>query len=133
MALTSLEETVDATPDDERIERTWVIRDQASFEQLWNRLFARRTDRPMPTIDFTTQMVVAVSMGPQPTTGYAVRITGVRRADRGLVIDVTAISPGPNCQVAQVVTHPVAFSRIRKTDLPVRFEFTRTTRDCSTR
>lgn len=135
-ALTSLSETEDAvidTADEERTERTWVIRTQEDFQRLWDRFFASRTDRPMPTIDFATQMVVVVSMGPQPTAGYAVRITGVRRTERGIVVLVTTLSPGPNCTVAQVRTHPVAISRLRKTDRPIQFEFTRQTRDCTGR
>ncbi len=132
-ALTGVAEAVDATPDDVQTEMTWVIRTQDEFQRFWDRFFARRTDRPMPTIDFTTQMVVVVTMGPQPTTGYAVRITDVSRSGRGIVVHVTTISPGPNCAVGQVRTFPVAVSRLRKTDLAVQFEFTRSTRDCSTR
>ena len=130
-ALTSLSETEDATATDVQAESTWVIRDQDQFQRIWDRFFARRFDRPMPTIDFTTQMVVVVTMGPQPTAGYAVRITRVSRNERGIVVHVTTSSPGPNCTVAQVRTLPTAFSRLRKTDRPVHFEFTRTTRDCT--
>ena len=132
-ALTSLSETEDATAADVQTESTWVIRDQDQFQRIWDRFFARRFDRPMPAIDFSTQMVVVVTMGPQPTAGYAVRITGVSRNDRGIVVHVTTSSPGPNCTVAQVRTLPTAFSRLRKTDRPVQFEFTRTTRDCAAR
>lgn len=130
-ALTTLAETEDATPADVDSEKTWVIRDQSAFQALWDRLFARRTDRPMPAIDFATQMIVVATMGPQPTAGYAVKITGVRRTERGLVVLVTTSSPGPNCVVAQVRTFPTAVSRLRKTDRPLQFEFTRRTRDCT--
>lgn len=133
LMLTSLSETADAAAGGVQTETTWVIRDQDEFQRIWDRLFAARTDRPMPAVDFATQMVLVVAMGPQPTTGYAVRITGLSRTGRGIVAHVTTIAPGPNCGVALVLTHPVAISRVRKTDRPVQFEFTRTTRDCDAR
>ena len=133
VGLVTVAESADASTNDVPAEMTWVIRAPQDFRQVWDRLFARRTDRPMPTIDFTTQMVVVVTMGPKPTSGYAVRITSVTRTDRGLVVHVTASSPGPSCAVEQVRTLPVAVSRLRRTDGAVRFDFTRVTRNCDGR
>ena len=116
-----------------RTESTFVIRDAQTFERIWTQVFSRRTTREMPAIDFRQQMVVIATMGPQPTTGYGIRFTGVRRGARGLIVGVETLSPGPDCVVSPTVTFPVALARLRRFDGQIGFEFTRTTRTCGGR
>ena len=132
VTMTSLSETIE---EDSGVhsESTFVVRDADTFKRVWTQVFSRRTDREMPVIDFSQQMVVIATMGRQPTTGYGIRIAGARRSDRGLVVQVETISPGPSCVVAPMVTFPIAMSRLRSFDGPVRFDFKRTIRDCSGR
>lgn len=132
VTMTSLSETIE---EDSGVhsESTFVIRDADTFKRVWTQLFSRRTDREMPVIDFSQQMIVIATMGRQPTTGYGIRIAGARRSDRGLVVQVETISPGPTCVVAPTVTFPIAMSRLRRYDGPVAFNVTRTIRNCSGR
>jgi len=128
--VTTLAESVESESD-LRTAETFVIRDAVTFARVWTQLFRAR--RELPTIDFSTQMIVVATMGQQPSAGYAIKITGSRRSDRGLIVYVTTASPSTTCSTAAVITYPVAIARLPRYDGQVRFEFTRTTRDCSGR
>ena len=129
-AVTTVAEAVE-TSSDIRTETTYVIRDAQTLRQVWQQLFHGR--REVPAIDFTTQMVVIVALGEKPTAGYGAKITGFSRNGGGIVVHVTAFAPGAGCATATVLTYPVAVARLRSHDGPVRFDFTRTTRDCTGR
>ncbi|HXT71590.1 MAG TPA: protease complex subunit PrcB family protein [Vicinamibacterales bacterium] len=130
IAFTSLSESVE-TSSDVRAETTYVIRDAATLRTVWALVFQGR--REAPAIDFSKEMLVIVALGEKATAGYGVSITGVSRRDRGLVVNVTAFAPAAGCDTAAVRTFPVAVSRLRAFDGPVRFDFTRTTRPCGGR
>lgn len=132
MAVTSLTESVEATSD-VRTEATFVIRDAETLRRVWSQVFGNRTTRDVPTIDFNQQMIVIVAMGAQPSNGHGIRITGAIKRDRGVIVQVTTMSPGSGCSVVAGTTYPVAVARLRKTDATVRFDFTRTTHDCTGR
>jgi hypothetical protein len=129
--LTPLAGSTDAAGDI-RGEATWVVRDAETFARLWVQFFGRQ--REVPAVDFSRHMVVVATMGQQPTAGYAIEITGMSASRGGeLAVHVRTTSPGANCGVATVLTTPVVMSRARRTDGPVRFDFTRSTRDCAGR
>jgi hypothetical protein len=129
--LTPLVGSTDASGDI-RGEATFVARDAEAFELLWRQFFG--SSRGVPAVDFSRHLVVIATMGQQPTAGYAIEITGVAASrDGGLTVQVRTTAPGAGCVVAMVVTTPVVMSRATKVEGPVRFEFTRTTRDCAGR
>jgi hypothetical protein len=51
-------------------------------------------------------LLIAISRGEQPTAGYRLDLTGVRREPGTAVIDVQWDTPEPDAMVAQVLTHP---------------------------
>ena len=130
IGLTSLSESVE-NGSDVRAETTYVIRDADALRRVWAQVFQGR--RQAPTVDFSKDMLVIVTLGEKLTAGHGVNITGVSRGDRGLVVHVTAFSPGADCGTAAVLTYPVAVSRLRVFDGDVRFDFRRTTRPCRDR
>lgn len=50
--------------------------------------------------------LVVISKGPQPTPGYAFRLTAVRTIGTAAVIEVEWLEPPPDAVLAQVITHP---------------------------
>ena len=62
--------------------------------------------RPGFEPDFAKHDVVLLTLGEQPTGGYAADITALQRVGDTLYVQATATAPGPAAEVTQVVTHP---------------------------
>jgi hypothetical protein len=74
-----------------------------------------------PEVDFEDEMVVLVSMGTRPSTGYYIELQEATwRGDR-IEVRVVAVSPGRGCGVGDALTYPADLARMPRTDLPVRF------------
>ena len=73
----------------------FVIRDRIQFTHFWKRaqIFAIPGVGfpPMPEIDFSKKMLVAVVMGNKPTPGYQIIIDGACEVDGHLDVFVTSI------------------------------------------
>jgi hypothetical protein len=83
--------------------RRLVIRDANSWAAFWSELGVG--DRP--AIDFSRNLVVAVSAGQRPTGGYEIAVEGVREINGELAVQVVETAPGPNCMSTTSLTQPV--------------------------
>jgi len=112
------------------METTLAIRDQATWQHLWAQLNSTRIPAPaLPSIDFTTEMLVVAAMGPKPTGGYQIAINGATEQGGTVTVSVTATSPG-SCMVAQVLTSPVAVSKLPLRSGEVTFSIVRQVKNC---
>jgi hypothetical protein len=82
--------------------RRLVIRDANAWAQLWSELGVG--DRP--EVDFTRDVVVAVTAGERPGGGYGIAVDRVRENKGDLRVDVVETTPGPNCVTASSPTQP---------------------------
>jgi hypothetical protein len=83
--------------------RRLVIRDANAWAEFWSELGVG--DRP--TVDFTRDIVVAVSAGQRSTGGYEIAVVRVGQADGELSVEVVETTPGPNCISTTSLTQPV--------------------------
>lgn len=83
--------------------RRLVIRDANAWAEFWSELGVG--DRP--AVDFTRDLVVAVSAGQQPTGGHEIAVSQVSPNDGELTIEVVETRPGPNCATTSALTQPV--------------------------
>src|SRR6202023_1375034 len=66
----------------------------ARTQQEWTKLWRSHAwDRPLPSVDFARDMVVAVFMGSRPTAGYAVEIVGTRLQQGTLIVEYRESPP----------------------------------------
>jgi len=100
--------------------RRFVIRDSQAFAAVWTAHSG--TDAGMPRIDFDAHMVVAVFAGERPTPGFAVSVTGTRRAADALVVLVEETSPASSGVAAQVLASPYHIAALPRDDGEVRFD-----------
>ena len=102
--------------------RQEVITDKKSWEQFWSK-HSRLTKpvAPLPEVDFTKEMVVAVTMGTKRTGGYSVEITSVATVDGKLRITIKQGSPPPGAITIQSLTAPFHFVAAPKSDLKPEF------------
>jgi hypothetical protein len=60
-----------------------------------------------PAVDFSRDVVVAVSAGQRPTGGHEIAIERVINNGGELTVEVVETTPGPNCMTTASLTQPV--------------------------
>ena len=102
---------------DERL--TASARTDAEWTALWKR---HNYDKPVPPVDFSKEMVVAVFMGSRPTGGFSVEITSAAESGGKFVVSYRESAPRPDAMTAQVLTAPYHLAAVAKSALPIAFE-----------
>lgn len=111
--------------------REVVVRDAGSFRALWaGHVAGRSPPPPLPAVDFSRELVVAVFAGAQPTGGYSLSPPSLEIGRGRTLVRFVLKRPGPNCLSTQVVTQPFAMVRIPKGKATVEIKVTETTVDC---
>jgi hypothetical protein len=95
-----------------------LITDETSFENAWNPL---EPGKPLPSVDFTTQAVVFLEAGLEPTAGYEIHVLQLEDKPDHLVIHWGNTHPSPESLPAQMVTYPWLLKVIDKPSKPVTF------------
>ena len=107
-----------------------VIRDSASWTRLWRELHRYIRPRPpVPRVDFSRRMLIAVRLGPSGG-GDSIRVTSIVDDGRRLVVKAEVRKPGDNCIVPAVLTAPYHVVSIRRTAKPAVFRRHVTVYDC---
>jgi VWFA-related protein len=99
--------------------RQVVARTAEEWQTLWT---SHAPDRPMPTVDFSREMVAAVFLGSRPTGGFAVEIAGAVEQDGALVVQYRERRPGGDAITTQVITSPYQIAALPAYRGTVRFE-----------
>lgn len=100
----------------------FVLRDQASWTNLWHRVVSNLDPRPAPpATDFGREMVVAAAMGLKGTGGYSIAIDSAYSAGDSIYVVVREVSPGPGCAVTFAFTAPFAAVVLPRSSDPVLF------------
>jgi hypothetical protein len=76
-----------------------------------------RPEDPLPPIDFSSQMAVAVALGQRPSTAYALEIDRVEQSGSGLIVHGTEVI---RCVGLTVLTYPLTAIAVPKTGSRVR-------------
>jgi hypothetical protein len=96
-----------------------LIRSPQQWKELWQAHNSRRSPaRPLPEVNFETECVVAVFLGPSGAADRVEIQKVQRKADQPSVLVVEAVkrTPKPGGAVAAVVTHPYHFASIPNGD-----------------
>jgi protease stability complex PrcB-like protein len=97
-----------------------VVRDAAEWRKLWQQ---HSPDRPLPTVDFSKESVVAVFMGSRNTAGYNITIVSTTEANGVLIVRYRETTPPRGGVTAQVLTFPYHIIAIPKSSATqVKFE-----------
>ena len=104
---------------DERARR--VIRDRETWIQVWLRVTTTASSRPVPHVDFESNMIIFAAMGTRPTGGYQIEIAQLYRRGDDIYAVVRETSPGRGCNLTQAVTAPVTAALVPRTSGSVYF------------
>ncbi|MBQ5948439.1 hypothetical protein [Massilia sp. ST3] len=106
--------------------RKVVVRDEAAFRALWAEHAG--PEAKAPAVDFASQMVIGVFLGPRSTC-YGTSIEQVSRSADHITVHQVNTEPGPGIACIALVGHPAHLVAVERSELPVEFaEETRTTR-----
>jgi hypothetical protein len=95
-----------------------LISDAETFQKFWQ---TYQLDKPVPTVDFSTQAVVMLIDQERPTSGYSIGVSSLEDKPDQLVIHYKTQSPAPGSFNAQVLTRPWSLRVIPKPSKPVVF------------
>ena len=102
--------------------RQEIIKDQRAWQQFWARHSVQvKSAGKLPEIDFTNDMVIAVTMGRQRTGGFTIEIDNVEVVDQKLKVSIKRTAPQPGAMSIQVLTAPFHFVAVPKSDLKPEF------------
>ena len=122
-----------------------VIRDRETWADVWKQINSGpmsftlgpggekvpNLPPPAPQIDFSHNMLLVVTMGSEPTSGYAIVVDGVYEHGNQLEVVVRNVSPGRSCFNLQYVTQPVDIVELEKREGSVVFRDVDIVTDCT--
>jgi hypothetical protein len=93
-----------------------LITTQAQWEEIWVEVTSPFI--PQPTIlivNFDNEMIVVVSTGSKPTTGYSIEVTDVKLENNNLVIYTTEMSSESQaCGLFTMIIHPTEIIKLQR-------------------
>lgn len=99
-----------------------VVRDTSTWRTTWQRINQPFIPQPpLPTIDFSREMVVLAGLGTEPSGGYELRIERATRDTIGIDVQLRRTAPGAGCPVIAAMTQPIDLVRVPLSEQPVRF------------
>ncbi len=93
-------------------QQVFILRTQQEFRDYNVKLGSPR--RPLPTINWKLNQVIAVHIGQKPTASYSVDVKRVTKQPYGADIEVVVNAPSPDMLTAQVITYPFAVVRTER-------------------
>ena len=105
-----------------------VIRGERRWRKVWDQL--GEAGEP-PAVDFAREMLIAVTQGPQPSGGHAIRIRRIQPTGASVWrVSVYETAPGRGCPSTGVTTNPYHVVRVRRSAARARFERRPNVRAC---
>ena len=101
-----------------------VIKTETEWKDLWQaHLSVTVPPKALPSVDFQSEMVVAVFSGEKPSGGYRIEVTKITEdpQKRQLVVSLVETKPPAGAMVTAALTQPHYIVKLKKTDLPVTF------------
>lgn len=109
-----------------------LITTQAQWQSFWREVHTGLPSTPpLIPVDFGKYSVIALTMGPEPTQSYSIRMLSIGRSAQATVVDVELREPAQDCKLPALKTDPYFLAQVPKLDQPPRFETSTATRSCS--
>ena len=84
-----------------------VIRGPEEWQRLWQaHQVGAAPQRPLPAVDFSRELSIAIFAGQRPTGGFAVGVEQVTESASGIEVSYRVTAPPPGAIVSQALTSP---------------------------
>jgi hypothetical protein len=85
----------------------YILRTVTEWSDFWSLLKTSNFPQPpLPSVNFSENVVIAVVDSSRPTGGYSITITRLQTSAAGVVVQAVHQSPGPGCLVTQSFEQP---------------------------
>jgi len=110
----------------------YTITDAVTWENLWSDLYSGYSSTPeVPTVNFTSEMLIAVFQGVCNSGGYLTNITRIIMTGGQYVVYVDEIHPGEGCVTTSALTYPYQIVKISDPlNLPIQFIYNIIIHEC---
>ena len=107
-------------------QKFFEIRTPQEFDDFWT-IHSQPSNKPLPKIDFTQEMVLAVFYGQQQTGGYDIYIHTVEELETELLVKVHPVEPKPGSIRTMMISQPNMIISLPVNPKPVHFVIERQT------
>lgn len=112
-------------------QRFEVIQNPAAFTALWKEHSADEVPAPpVPIVDFSERMVLAVFAGQRSSGGYDIAVDRFEETPTKMNVVVRLTVPGRGCMVSSVLTSPYQFVTTPLSPTQVTFKVEKVSRPC---
>ena len=110
---------------------TKVINSQAGFEDLWQKIWNRTSDKPqIPKIDFSKTQLILVAIGAKNNGGFGIEVEKITETKKELTLNYFETKAGEKCMTTQAIVFPFELIEIEKTSKNVVFNSSEKIVDC---
>jgi hypothetical protein len=107
-----------------------AMQTRAEWETFWQKHNSGRSQKPLPTVDFTRETIITVFVGGRTRGGYLAEIAKIVLDVNRLVVVYKEVIAGDYCVVTLIATQPYHIVKLQRTDLPVAFQKQTEIHDC---
>ena len=94
-----------------------VVRSQQDFAAAWAAIFDNSSPQPpLPSVDFTQEMVIIALSGSKPSGGYCIAVEHAAGDRRSVTLTVRSGGPTANNPILPVITNPYDVVRVPRRD-----------------
>jgi len=92
-----------------------VVHDEGRWRELWDQIHRGVSPRPpLPPMDFSRHMLIAVATGTRRSGGFGIAVRSVAVYENELEVDVLESCPASGAMVSLALTQPVAVVRVER-------------------
>jgi len=101
-----------------------VARSETELVAAWTTLFRNFSEPPpLPTVDFSHDMVVIALAGTKPSGGYCILVQAAAAKGNWAEIMIRSVGPNPSSALLPVVTNPYDVVRVPRREVVTFKEF----------
>lgn len=109
----------------------YVMVNEDEWREVWNQHDSIHYPQdPLPEVNFSETIVIAVFMGEFNTGGYGIEIKEILNINQLIVVKVEKTFPGEGCILTEALSQPYHIVKINKIDKEITFETVERTIEC---
>jgi hypothetical protein len=98
-----------------------VVRDSATWAEVWSAIWRRSPAPSLPEVDFTREVVVVAVPASGVTHVSNFLVDSAVRSRDGVTVQLLTFTPGPGCAITADIRNPVDIARMPRTRDDVAF------------
>jgi hypothetical protein len=103
-----------------------VVRDAEGWAELWDQIHRKVSPRPpLPPVDFSRDMLIAVAAGTRRSGGFDIGVRRVAVREGQLEVEVFETCPASGARVSMALSQPLEVVRLEKRSPPPVFRHLR--------